>query len=221
MAATPLDTAPSGMTAQDLADVLNDLEGTSCHPWATGFVLVQGVSLAIDQEASDALAAEVLDCSSEQGRTHNESHSDFMVAGGLRVRRIDGIGWVPVERPVIDIEDLRRRLPAIRRGEESLRPGELEALIEAAAAGQQRPPKQERMRPFEIGFLVAIQHRGVDAVDAQHRAEDAAGLWEGREIVSDLPESRGGRTAGLIRRVTVLYRYGLQDDDGRPATTQV
>lgn len=85
------------VSVEELAEALNQTKGTSAHPWQAGHVLVRRVRLFIDLTASDRLAARLLGLSEEQGRAHNENHSDFMVAGSLAVRHIDGRGWVPVE----------------------------------------------------------------------------------------------------------------------------
>ncbi len=88
-------------TAVDLAVTLAALDELArTHPyedgewvyWSRGNVVVHGQRLEIDRATSDALAARL----GHAGR--NDDESRWLVAGGLEVEYVDGLGWRPVPK---------------------------------------------------------------------------------------------------------------------------
>ena len=83
------------VTAQDLADALNNLRPTD-PMWQEGGFRVGGRWLEIDPDVSDALAARMLGCDLDSARQRNDAEARWLVAGGVGVVFIDGHGWQPV-----------------------------------------------------------------------------------------------------------------------------
>jgi hypothetical protein len=66
-------------------------------------------------------------------------------------------------------------------------------------------PEHRPMPTHEIGVYVRLAFEGVNPGDAWNRVRDALGLWEGYELTSELPETRGGTRHGTVTHVAVLH----------------
>jgi hypothetical protein len=91
-----------------------------------------------------------------------------------------------------------------------LEAADMEVLAAQMAAGQ--APQVPVMFMFDTGFYVRVRWPGWDAIDSQHRVEDALGLFEGADLSYDAGPN--GVTRGRIDYVEVLHRNEVPD--GRP-----